>query len=262
MDKNTFDELKAWFQDYVATFRCEQDEDQRNIDLKIDHTHRVCQEIVSLAREQGLNEEQICLAETIALFHDIGRFEQYKKYKSYCDLATEDHAQLGIKVLTTNGTLDHVEPSLKQLILCAIANHNRAVIPDGISSDCLLFTKLLRDADKLDIWKVVTDYYKAIDQMPNAVIELNLPNSPGISDKVYDDIMAQKIVKKEHIINLNDFKLLQIGWIFDINFSSTFRKVKERKYVEQLLATLPALEQTPRISSHVLAFLEKMSLSS
>ena len=262
MDKDTLLELKNWFNAYVAGFRCDNVEDQKNIDLKIAHTHRVCREILALGQSQALNQTRLNLAEGLALFHDIGRFEQYQRYKTYCDDYSEDHAQLGIRILREKGILEKLEPEIRQLIVCVIANHNRAAIAQETTAECRFFTELLRDADKLDIWKVVTDYYRDIQQQPNAVIELDLPNTPGISEKVYSDLLSSRIVMKGHVKNLNDFKLLQIGWLFDVNFPKTFQLIKARHYLNEIFKALPPLAQISKIANHVFAYLDTKCPSS
>jgi hypothetical protein len=107
----------------------------------------------------------------------------------------------------------------------------------------LFFTKLLRDADKLDIWRVVTDYYHRKNDRRNGAIELDLPNTPGFSEEVYQDLMNRRIVDINHVKNLNDFKLLQIGWIFDINFDTTMQAIKSRRYLELIRDVLPKSEK-------------------
>ena len=68
----------------------------------------------------------------------------------------------------------------------------------------------------------------------NVTIELDLPDTPGFSEKVYHDLINKKIVNLKNIKNLNDFKLLQIGWIFDINFKPTLYHIKNRRYLEMI----------------------------
>jgi len=125
------------------------------------------------------------------------------------------------------------------VILRSIQYHNRASLPREETETCLFFSKLLRDADKLDIWKVVTDYYHRKNRERNGAIELGLPDTSGFSEEVYRDLMNKKIVDIKHVNNLNDFKLLQIGWIFDINFKPTLYHIKERRYLEMIRDVLP-----------------------
>ena len=85
LDTQEVNGLKEWFAEYVETFRSDNHEIQQNIELKKGHTKRVYNEILKIGAQLGLNSQEMNLAETIALFHDVGRFEQYFRYKTFSD---------------------------------------------------------------------------------------------------------------------------------------------------------------------------------
>ncbi|MBN2611887.1 MAG: HD domain-containing protein [Bacteroidales bacterium] len=240
-------ELKDWFVNYMHTFQYNNPEIQQNIDLKEEHTKRVCKGIIHIGKQLKLNKDELRLAEIIALFHDIGRFEQYARYRSFRDGKSENHADLGVKILEKFGVLESLNSTIKNIILRAIYYHNLPTLPQEETDPCLFFTKLIRDADKLDIWKVVTDYYHRKEPKRNGAIELDLPDTPGFSDEVYHDLINQRIVRMKHIRNLNDFKLLQIGWIFDINFQPTLDCIKKRRYLKKIRDVLPESKEIDEI---------------
>jgi len=247
MNEEIVEEFENWFAGYVQKFKSGNPDWQPNIILKEEHTKRVCKEILGIGRKIGLGDEDLCLAKVIALFHDIGRFEQFARYQTFVDRNSVNHAVLGVKILKETGALNGLNRSIRDLILRAILYHNRLALPKKETGKCLFFAKLLRDADKLDIWRVVTDYYRRKDGKRNTVIELGLPDTPGISSDVCRDLMDGRIVKVTHLKNLNDFKLLQIGWIYDINFVQTFRCVQERGYMEMIRDVLPESEKIAEI---------------
>lgn len=72
--------LKHWFEDYTREFSSEDPDFQENIDLKTEHTRRVCEAVLDIGESLDLSDEDLCMAEVTALMHDIGRFEQYKKF--------------------------------------------------------------------------------------------------------------------------------------------------------------------------------------
>jgi putative nucleotidyltransferase with HDIG domain len=249
--------LKDWFFGYVRIFESGDDDLRQNIALKEVHTRRVCGEILDIGKKLRLSDEDLLLAEVIALFHDIGRFEQYAHYRTFVDLYSVNHAEHGVKILQENGVLNSLDESTRELILRTISYHNRAVLPQQETERCVFFTKLLRDADKLDIWKVVTDYYRRKNEKRNDALELGLPDTPGISDGAYKDLMEGKIVDITHLKNLNDFKLLQIGWIYDINFAPTFQRIRERGYLEMIRDVLPESDRMEKIFSAVQSYLDE-----
>jgi len=257
MNKEFVKECRDWFDGYVRSFQSEDRDFQQNIDMKEKHTLRVCDEILSLGKELELNNGDLLLLEILALFHDVGRFEQYGRYQTFVDRDSEDHAALGVKILERNEVLAELDELTRNLILRSISYHNRAALPLEETEECLFFAKLLRDADKLDIWKVVTDYYRRKDRRRNVAIELGLPDTPGISQKVYESLMRKEIVDAGHLNNLNDFKLLQIGWLYSINFTPTFHCIKERKYLNIIRKYLPQTKTIDNIFSIVQLYLDE-----
>ena len=251
--------MENWFASYVQGFKSGNPDWQPNIILKEEHTRRVCKEILDIGRKIGLSDEDLRLAEVIALFHDIGRFEQFARYQTFVDRNSVNHAVLGVKILKENGVLNRLDRSIRDLILRAILYHNRFALPQKETEKCLFFAKLLRDADKLDIWRVLIDYYCREDGKRNAVIELGLPDTPGISSDVYKDLIEGRIVDVAHLRNLNDFKLLQIGWIYDINFVQTFQYVQERGYLEMIRDVLPNSEKIAEIFNVVQAYMNEQT---
>ena len=69
------------FKEYLRDY----DEKSKDINLKIVHTYGVMERSEYIAKELKLNEEEIQLAKLIALLHDIGRFEQARKYNTFVD---------------------------------------------------------------------------------------------------------------------------------------------------------------------------------
>ena len=259
IEKKNVEDLQSWFTGYVQTFKNDNKETQKNIELKEDHTRRVCRDIFNIGKSLKLNENELRLAEIIALFHDIGRFEQYMRYKTFMDRKSENHATLGIKVLKKYGVLNKFNKSIKTLILKTIIYHNRLILPEKETELCLFYTKLLRDADKLDIWKVVTDYYHRENSERNEALEFSLPDTPGFSEEVYQYIMNEKVVNLCYVKNLNDLKLLQMGWIFDVNFHSTIRYVESRRYIELIGAVLPESNKIREIIDFIQQYIKKRS---
>lgn len=255
INERTLAHLKQWFEEYVHAFHTGDPEHDRNIDLKIEHTRRVCIEILDIGESLHLNSGDLRLAEVAALFHDIGRFEQYDRYGTFYDARSEDHASLGAMVLTRNAVLEGIDRKTQGLILRVIGYHNNRTLPQDETADCLFFTKLLRDADKLDIFRVVTDYYRGKAGTRNSSIELGLPDIPDISEAVYADVAAGRIVNMDSLRSFNDFKLLQMAWVYDVNFPRTFQLIRDRGYLEMIRAALPRAEIITGVYEKVLAYL-------
>jgi len=239
MNKNDLIDLKKWFADYVSGFYTDNPDYNMAIKLKEKHTKQVCLDIIMLGQKLGLTDQDMIVAETMALFHDIGRFKQYAVYGTFNDMASENHARLGLRQICTHKILSVCSKQEKRLIAKAIAHHNAAELPKNEDEKTLFFMRLLRDADKLDIWRVVIDYYRNRDKHPNSTIELDLPNSSDCSQEILKALNEHRIARLQHLKTLNDFKLLQISWVFDLNFTASFQAVQNRNYIKQIAATLP-----------------------
>jgi len=251
------DQLKQWFDTYTASFLTGIEENDRNIILKRDHTQRVCLESRFLADALGIDNRQRILSDIAALLHDIGRFEQYRRFNTFVDDQSVDHARLGRDILNDQACLDQLAPNDADLIKRVVLYHNRAFLPENESEDCLFLTRLLRDADKLDIWFVVTSYYAEMKQKRNTTLELGLPDTPGISDKVHKSLMNRTVVLKEHMQNLNDFKLLQMGWVFDLNFTPAIRRLEAKGYLLMIKETLPRDPKIDEIYDNITRYIRE-----
>jgi hypothetical protein len=256
IDNELMQTFRKWFREYAATFCNAQGEFRETILLKKKHSKRVCGEIIRIGRRLGLSGDSLRFAEITALFHDLGRFEQYARYRTFVDHKSENHAALGVRILKENHVLDGLEDALKDLVYRIIAYHNRPSLPDGETDTCLFYAKMLRDADKLDIWRVLTRHYRGSDGSSGSAIELGLPDTPEISDKVYASVMNKRIVDFHDVRTLNDFKVLQIGWIFDVNLKPTLDAVIARNYIDEICRVLPAsekIETIKKVVSHYVA---------
>ena len=245
------DSYKLWFENYIDYFRDKYPELIENIDIKADHSRKVRKEILGIAEDLKLNKEEVLLAETIGIFHDVGRFRQYIKYGTFSDSKSQNHAELGVEVLKENNILKNLSKEYQEIIYKSIINHSRAeIIPDK-SEKVIFFSKLIRDADKLDIWRLITEYYMVKEQKENKALELELPDNDEISDNVLESIINKQLVMKESMKTLNDFKLLQIGWIFDLNFNYSIKRLYDKKYLDKIFDTLPENQKVNEVKEIV-----------
>ena len=235
--------FKKWFFDYCRSFYLDDVGDQKNIYLKEKHTFKVCENIIEIARGLFLADDQIILAEALALFHDIGRFPQYAKYKTFRDSISVNHGLLGAQTLIEEKILQNLPGNEQELIVKTVKFHNAFSIPKKEKEDIVFFIKLIRDADKLDIWRVFLEYYEGPDESRASAAGLGLPDMPEYSEDVLSSLYKKQIVSLSVIKTLNDFKLLQLSWIFDLNFRPSFKLLSERDYINRITACLPQTEE-------------------
>jgi hypothetical protein len=249
--------FKVWFDDYVAGFYGGDDFLNANIKLKEQHSRRTCQEMLYLADQIKLTDNQKRIAEALAFFHDIGRFEQFARYRTYNDGRSVDHCLLGLEVLRKTKVLDGVVREEREFIERAIEYHGRKELPADLDGQCLLFSKLIRDADKLDVFYVVIQYYRQYRNNPSKfLLELEFPDSPTYSPEVVEAILRGELIDYSMLRTLNDMKLLQLGWVYDINFTAALKRIKRRKFLETLLDFLPQTEDIRKVKEKVFAYVD------
>ena len=259
LTESDLNNLKAWFFQYVQSFHSIDPIVQEAMVLKEKHSLRVCNEIRNIGKELGLDDNNMRLAEAMALFHDIGRFEQYTRYQTFVDKKSENHGELGVKVLQQEKALAALDEETQELILKAISYHNRLSVPEDESAVCIYFSKLLRDADKLDIFNLVSTYYYVDHAERSAAVELDLPDLPEVSAEIMDSLQEGKMISMQQLRSLNDFKLLQMAWVYDINCQPTFQMIHERGYLKKIRDTLPASERIDQIYFGLLSYLKRNS---
>ena len=146
-----FEHVKAVFEEYLNGYDRENDK----VKLKIVHTYGVIRCSEEIGRRMGLQAEDMELAKLIALLHDIGRFEQLKRFNSF-EADTMDHATYGVKVLFEEGMIRQFieEDTWDDVIRTAIAKHSDYELTGITDERTLLHARLIRDADKLDNCRV------------------------------------------------------------------------------------------------------------
>jgi len=257
MNQNDLEHLKKWFADYVAGFYTDSPTNNSTIRIKEKHTERVCENMILLGKALDLSDEEMVLTETMALFHDVGRFKQFAIYGTFKDADSENHALLGLRELVAHNVLDVCNKDERKWIAKAIANHNAVTIPKKENENSLFYIRLLRDADKLDIWRVFIDYYNTRDKQPNPVVEIGLPDDPSFSPQILSALSEERFVRFQDLRTLNDFKLLLLSWVFDLNFTCSIQMVKDRGYVEKIGAILPNSQETKKVLKHIHDYMER-----
>jgi hypothetical protein len=257
MEQWQLDKLKAWCGDYVAGLYGGDAYVNTNLKLKEDHSRRTCNEMRYLTEELSLSDNQRRVAELIALFHDIGRFRQFVRHRTYNDTRSEDHCLLGLKVLRETRVLEWVEKEEKQLIEKAIEYHGQKRLPSNLSGECLLFSQLIRDADKLDVFYLVTEGYKRYKENQDKFnLGMELADEPRYSKQILEDTLRGQLVDYSRLRTLNDMRLLQLGWVYDVNFTATLKRMRQCRFLEQIIDFLPRTEEIERLKAKIFEYVD------
>lgn len=255
--KTSLKDEKAFFLHYVSGFLTEDHAHlKENITLKRNHCLRVMQHALKIATSLQFNKNERELAGILGLYHDIGRFKQYRDYHTFSDKDSVYHGDLGIDVLNDLNRFDRFTPTEKNILITSIHNHGIAKIENHVSGKELIYSKLIRDADKMDIFFIVDAYYKEmLTGKRNIALELGLRNEDKITSKVFDDFLNEHIILKTDMQYINDFKLLQIAWIYDLNFPFTRQYIKEKPYLSNIVSQITDTKKQTLIQEKVNRYL-------
>ena len=201
------------------------------INLKIRHIQRVATNARKIAEKLNLSKEDVALAELIGLLHDIGRFEQIKLYNTFLDARSVNHAEYGVKILFEDGLIRKFikENTYDDIIKKAISNHNRRYmdIDRNLKPKELLHTKIIRDADKLDIFHVL------VEEDMNVLWGDNYKNEI-ITDKVYKEFFVEKIVNYKDVSTGLDLAVANFAYVYDLYFKYTMQEVYKNNYLDTI----------------------------
>ena len=217
-----FEPIFVKFNKYVSNY----DFNNYNIKSKWEHSYRVCEISGKIAEMLKLSGEEIFLAKLIGLLHDIGRFEQLKITNSLSDLKFE-HAEYGNKILFDNYVIKEFIDNDKynNIIYNAIKYHNKLSVPKELDTKTTMFCQILRDADKIDIYRVLVD-------------KKELTFNQKIKEKIISDFKLMKSINHRFVSNNTEKTILRLAFVFDINYKESFILLSKSNYLQKYINSL------------------------
>ncbi len=228
------------FEEYLSGYDRENDK----VRLKMIHTYGVTEYSRQIAGRLGLSEEDQELAQLIGILHDIGRFEQLKRYDSF-EPDTMDHAGFGVQILFDEGMIrDFIEDGQwDSIIRTAIARHSDFRL-EGIQNEReLLHARIIRDADKLDNCRV---------KLEDTVETILGVSAEEVGRTKISKAVMEQFKRKESILSSMrktkmDYWISYLAYFYDINYKVSMELICEHDYVERLIRRIPYSEPQTRI---------------
>lgn len=215
--------LYQWLDNYIHTYYTADTFIMDRVLLKEKHSKRVADITVQLAQHAGLSDRQQIIAEVTGLFHDLARFRQVAEYRTFIDAESFDHGDKGADLLAESRILqDFFSPAEQASIAFAIANHNKMRI-EPTDPESELLAKIIRDADKLDIFRILPP------------VEADHKYSPSMIEQ----LQTGGVLSYTDVRSLADKRLIRLSWFYDINFDWTLTQLVEEGHLERQLAALP-----------------------
>lgn len=232
--------LYEWFQNYTCTYYTKDSVVMQGISIKEIHSQRVAAIAISLAQHLKLSDSQATVAEVIGLLHDIARFRQITEYRTFVDSQSFDHGDAGPVELAKLGILKDFSTAEQDMINFAIRNHNKMLIQPA-DSEHLLFAKIIRDADKLDIFRILPP------------IEANHEYSP----KLISQLKQGSLLSYTDVLTNADKRLIRLSWFYDINFEWTLKQLVVEGHLRRQLDALPDTEDCKVIKAVMAEYISK-----
>lgn len=217
-----------------AAYAARYDDTNPKIKLKIDHTYRVAALCDEISQSLGLAGPDCDLAWLIGMLHDIGRFEQVRRYNTFSDADSVGHASLGVELLFEDDLIRDYLPAhdWDAIIRLAIGSHSLYRLPAGLSERELLFCRLIRDADKIDILKAncLTPMEDIYGTTTEALRRASI--TPAVLKAFYEEHTVLRALRKtpiDHLISL-------LSLTYELEFPVSLKIVQQQGYLEKLLS--------------------------
>ncbi|MFC1650815.1 HD domain-containing protein [Candidatus Latescibacterota bacterium] len=256
MTAEQFDDLKNWFETYVDDITPDNYKIKSLINLKRVHSNKVAVNCREIAEDANLPSYDRLTAEMLGLFHDIGRFSQLVEFQTFSDSDSINHGEHGHEIVRKSNVLSTVSDMDEQRILHGIRYHNSRTIPENTGPGVRPFVELIRDADKLDIYRVISDTLRNKDFDKYPEITLHIDFDGPVNPSALAQIRRQETVSYGNIKSLLDFRITQLSWIYDINYTFTFRQIIERGFLAEVTESLPDEKDVSEIVRTVCDFID------
>lgn len=233
------------FETYVAKY----DLSDPNIYLKYIHTGKVAENCECIAQSLELSREDCDLAWEIGMLHDIGRFEQLRRFHTFFDNLSIDHAQFGADLLFREGLIEKFDESTEHIDLIekAVRYHSLYRIPENLTERERMFCQIVRDADKVDIYRA---NYETGVHIVYQVSEEDLLNST-ITPEVYEVFCQERAIPRDIRRTVADNLVGHVALSFELVYPKSRELANEQGFVWKLLKTKFSNPETIKTISQI-----------
>ena len=226
------DNIKNTFAEYTDKYNSE----DPKIKLKIDHTYRVADLCEKIAQSIDTDTNKCDIAWLIGMLHDVGRFEQIKRYGTFNDSESVDHANFGADLLFKDNLIEDYVPDFyrdkyAKIVETAIRSHSCFRLDESLDEETLMFCNIIRDADKIDIFKVNID--TPVEEIYNVTTK-DLKNSeitPEVMQAFDERHAVLRSLKKTAVDNVAG----HIALVFELVYPISLKITKEQGYLDEMM---------------------------
>ena len=215
------------------------DVEESLIRLKIDHSFKVLDNARAIVRGEALDEPEASLCLLCALYHDIGRFPQLARYQTFNDRESINHGRAGVLALRGFHLPGNVSERDARIIRFSVGQHNLKTVRDPLPPHLVHPVHVVRDADKLDIFRIMITEARNKDRDPAITLGIRDNDPDAYSDAIYNAVMADSDCDYTALGHANDFLLLLLGWLSGLRYTASLKLILERGHLQQIFSQLP-----------------------
>ena len=236
---------RSWFRTYAQGFELS----DPMLKMKYRHSYDVMRVGQELVRALNWNAAEADTGIAACLLHDTGRFSQYRDFHTYHDGDSVDHGDRGHAVLSAEFPQALADAEARGAILEAVRWHNKRELPEEIGASILPFCQLVRDADKLDVFRLVRRCMaegREAELLPSH--RLNLP----LSEALLEEVERTGRGSYKNATSMLDYLLIQMTWTLDLNTAPARALLRRTGVLEDIR------DRFPRGDARVQKVLERM----
>lgn len=239
----SIEKIRDEFKNFVENY----DMNELAIVRKFYHSYRVMDICMLLAKYNNFSDENTEIAMLVGLLHDYARFEQWTRFKTYSDIKSLDHGDLAIKRLFDDNEIINYCIDIKYYdeIYDAIKYHNKYSIPEFLSDHNKLLCKIIRDADKLDIF-----YLLGINE------DLMTEDDNEISDFIKEEFYNHRLLHHTDIKNASEDVILKLAMVYDLHFDYSFKHMYDMKLIDKMFENIKNKEKFKPYFDYINKYIE------
>lgn len=236
------DEIQKICEDFFTLYTDTFDEIKKQVgdmcELKKIHTREVADNSIRIAGDMGLSDYDTDIAWIIGELHDFARFGQAAVTNSLDDSDEYQHAQQGVRLLFDCGLIEDIIHDYdkmcdedKIVIKKAIYYHSDYQLPDDLTERERMFCKIIREADQLDIFRVIaeTDWGVTYGCSPGELLKTDI--SAPIEEAFYNRRMAEYSKR----VTPADFHMAHVAICFGLESESARKRAVQQGYIMKML---------------------------
>ena len=220
--KKVIEEYNKLFWNFAKQYNI----DNTNLLRKLIHTYQVADVCFSIATRFNLSEEDRNFCYLLGLFHDLGRFEQWKIYETFNDVKSVDHGDLSADIISEIPASDmFISEDKKKILIEAIKYHTKKY--NGDNQDVIFYNSIINNADS----------YSNVTTCANGTKQIEA-SEEGYTKEIYDAFVNRELMRFYSPNTKLDRCLILTACVYYVKFEFLRKEIIDKNYINIVYETL------------------------